>query len=61
MKKIANKRIDWLDTLRGLAMFFVIWGHAFPTNKGLVRKIIYSFHMPIFFQLLISTILNYMR
>ena len=49
MKKIANKRIDWLDTLRGLAMFFVIWGHAFPTNKGLVRKIIYSFHMPIFF------------
>ena len=49
MKKRENKRIDWLDTLRGLAMFFVIWGHTFPNNKGLVRKYIYSFHMPLFF------------
>lgn len=47
---MANKkRIDWIDTLRGLAMFFVIWGHCFPNIKGRVRKWIYSFHMPIFF------------
>lgn len=49
MKQKTVKRIDWIDTLRGLCMFFVVWGHAFPTNKWFLRKWIYSFHMPIFF------------
>ena len=48
IKKI-NNRIEWIDTLRGLAMFFVVWGHLFPSNKWILRKYIYSFHMPLFF------------
>ena len=29
MKMVQNsKRIDWIDVLRGIAMFFVIWGHS---------------------------------
>jgi len=47
MKK--KKRIEWIDTLRGIAMFFTIWGHAYPDATGLIRKYIYSFHMPLFF------------
>ncbi len=49
MKKIEIKRIDWIDTLRGIGMFLVIWGHVFPTNKWRIRRYIYSFHMPLFF------------
>lgn len=45
----STKRIDWIDALKGLGMFFVIWGHAFSTNKGIIRRYIYSFHMPLFF------------
>lgn len=48
MKKVEKKRIDWIDTLRGLAMFFVVWGHN-QKNGTLIRKYIYSFHMPMFF------------
>ncbi len=44
-----TKRIDWIDTLRGLAMFFVIWGHSIINKNGFFRKYIYSFHMPLFF------------
>ena len=50
-KKVVKKevkRIDWIDTLRGLAMYFVIWGHC-QKNKTIIRKYIYHFHMPLFF------------
>ena len=47
-KKKEVKRIDWIDTLRGLAMYFVVWGHA-QKNKTRIRSYIYSFHMPLFF------------
>ncbi|MBR1386550.1 MAG: acyltransferase family protein [Bacilli bacterium] len=43
------KRIKWIDTLRGIGMFFVIFGHAFVNKKNIIRKYIYSFHMPLFF------------
>ena len=48
---VRNKsgRIDWIDTLKGVAMIFVVWGHCFPTYKGRIKKYIYSFHMPLFF------------
>ncbi len=48
MNNKVSKRIDWIDTLRGIAMFFVIWGHS-QKNKTFIRKYIYSFHMPLFF------------
>ena len=45
----SENRINWIDALRGFAMFFVIWGHTFPGKNWRVRKYIYSFHMPLFF------------
>lgn len=47
--KEKSSRVNWIDILRGLSMFLVVWGHAFPSNKGIIRKYIYSFHMPIFY------------
>lgn len=51
---MKNKRIDWIDVARGIAMICVILVHAeehFLKPKVLaVTKIpIYTFHMPIFF------------
>ncbi|WP_270286738.1 acyltransferase family protein [Enterococcus casseliflavus] len=42
-----NKRIDWIDTARGIAMILVVWGHLYPPMTA--RMWIYSFHMPLFF------------
>lgn len=44
-----QKRIEWIDILRGIAMYFVILGHAFVSRTDIFRKYIYSFHMPLFF------------
>lgn len=44
-----KKRIEWIDSLRGFAMFFVIFGHAFYIRNNFIRNYIYSFHMPLFF------------
>ena len=44
-----KKRVEWIDTLRGVAMFFVVLGHAFVNKKNIIRNYIYSFHMPLFF------------
>lgn len=38
-------RIDWVDQVKGLAIFLVVYGHNFPVTE----KYIYSFHMPLFF------------
>jgi fucose 4-O-acetylase-like acetyltransferase len=40
-----NSRIKWIDELKGLAIFLVVYGHNFPFTE----KYIYSFHMPLFF------------
>ena len=51
-----NKRLEWVDSLRGFAMFLVIMGHVI--QFGLLKKgytdditwnMIYSFHMPLLF------------
>jgi len=53
-----EKRLDYLDVAKGIAILLVILGHccvAFDPEKGLGMivnpwlKIIYSFHMPLFF------------
>lgn len=41
-------RIDWLDTLKAIGLFFVILGHTDGISDGL-RTYIYSFHIPLFF------------
>ncbi len=44
-----KERIEWIDILRGIAMFFVVLGHAFVSKTNSIRNYIYSFHMPLFF------------
>lgn len=43
----SNKRIVWIDQLRGLAFLLVIIGHSL--SKGPLKNWIYSFNMPLFF------------
>ena len=50
---IGNKRIDHLDTCKGILIILVIIGHAIEivdfNYTGYFFKLIYSFHMPAFF------------
>lgn len=58
-----NHRIIWLDSLKGLAIFAVVFGHAllgfqqqnsFPESQNIISLIknwIYTWHMPLFFVL----------
>lgn len=45
----SKVRLEWLDVLRGIAMYLVVIGHATKTMPGNYRYYIYSFHMPLFF------------
>ena len=45
-----EERITWIDSAKGLAIFFIVVGHFL--NLGSlepVNKVIYSFHIPLFF------------
>lgn len=42
-----EKRLDWIDCLKGLGIILVVWGHL--NLPRAVEIIIYSFHMPLFF------------
>lgn len=43
------QRILSIDIAKGIAILLVIVAHAIPQERGGVREIIYSFHMPLFF------------
>lgn len=43
-----KKRIDWIDIAKGIGIVLMIVGHTF-LNESLVRKLVFSFHMPLFF------------
>lgn len=43
-KETIDNRIDWVDQVKGITIFLVVYGHNFPFNE----KYIYSFHMPLF-------------
>ncbi len=47
-----RKRIDWIDIAKGIAIILVIIGHTVPNgvySGELIRGIMFSFHMPMFF------------
>lgn len=44
---MVSKRIEWIDMAKGLTILLVIIGHNIEDN--ILRGIIYSFHMPLFF------------
>jgi len=51
MEKPANKRIDWIDCAKGIAILLVIFAHSihYESTQIIIRGIIFSFHMPLFF------------
>ena len=52
MLKNNNSRILWIDYAKGIGIFLVIVGHFWYFSKyPVVNKLIYSFHMPMFFML----------
>lgn len=45
---MQSERKNWLDIARGIAICLVILGHS-SLASGVIYKIIFSFHMPLFF------------
>lgn len=45
---MAEKRNEWLDIAKGVAIISVIAGHTLAVD-GLARHVIFTFHMPLFF------------
>lgn len=46
IEKQAQKRIEWIDTAKGIGLLLVILGHL---HVPLIATWIYTFHMPLFF------------
>jgi len=48
---MKEKRIDFIDVLRGFAIFLIVFGHAIGYSKGLkgVSHYLSSFYVPLFF------------
>lgn len=54
MNNSIDKRIKWIDVAKGLTIILVVSGHLLQTYSNqldFVFKLIYSFHMPVFFVL----------
>ncbi len=43
---MGSTKIQWIDWMKVITMFFVIWGHCFPE---LMSSFIYAFNVPAFF------------
>ena len=55
--RIEKERLDYLDIAKAITIFLVLMGHTgASTSTFLYRRIIYTFHMPLF--LLISGIVS---
>ena len=48
LDKVKNNRLIWIDAAKGFGILLVILGHISGIPEA-VYKIIYSFHMPLFF------------
>ena len=46
----AKERVRYIDFARGIAVLLVIAGHAVPVDSA-AKRLIYSFHMPLFFMI----------
>lgn len=45
---MSNKRITWIDSVKGLAIILLLFSHSMAQND-LLKNWIFAFHMPIFF------------
>jgi fucose 4-O-acetylase-like acetyltransferase len=46
-KSELGKRIEWIDQVKGLSIFLVVFGH----NDPIANEYLYSFRMPLFFMI----------
>lgn len=37
---------NWIDWMKALGMFFIVWGHLSPAH---LKDVIYAFNVPCFF------------
>lgn len=51
-----SKRIEYIDTAKGILILMVVFGHIFPT--GYSHDFVYTFHMPAFF-IISGVLFNY--
>ena len=42
------KRVSWIDIAKGIGIFLIVFGHTIQ-QTGIMRQILYSFHVPLFF------------
>ena len=42
-----SKRINWIDWMKTIGMFTIVWGHCFP--NGGIDSFLYAFNVPLFF------------
>ena len=55
METNSSKRIEWIDALRGFAIVLVVFSHVehfgygYLADESLIRNIIITFYMPLFF------------
>lgn len=51
--KRKEERLEYIDIAKGIAILLVVVGHTVrrgdPVNEDIVRGLIFSFHMPLFF------------
>lgn len=45
---MSTGRVNWVDSLRFLGIFYIYLGH-FETNAGKLYPFVFSFHVPLFF------------
>ena len=58
-KAETKEYISWIDTAKGLGVFFVVLGHLwYGSSNNEINQLIYSFHVP-FFWILSGYIANY--
>lgn len=48
MLKLKKNRIDWIDIAKFFGIFFIILGHVYIEDSA-IRRILYTFHVPLFF------------
>lgn len=53
----SSKRVDWIDCAKGIAILATIVGHSVTQGRSesMVRGLVFSFHMPLFFILSCAT------
>lgn len=50
--QLGALRIKWVDVAKALGLILVFWGHILDggiTIQGDIIRVIYSFHMPMYF------------